>query len=175
MTSRTSLDHRLVADEARRAAQHQQLKSDVERDVQDDVLARAERAPVDRSRVEDVADRMRSRAVEEVDETDREVSRARGLARAAQVVNYVFGLVYGLLGVRFVLALLAARSTAGFVRVIVGLTDPLYKPFKGIVSSHRVGEHTIVVPLLVAIGSYALLHVAIVALFRLVGHRRTTI
>lgn len=174
MSSTTSLDHRLVADE--RAARHQQLKSEVERDVQGDVLARAERAPVDRSRVDDVADRMRSRAVAEVDDADREVGRARVLARVAQVVNYLFGLVYGLLAVRFVLALLAARSTAGFVRFVIGLTEPLYAPFKGIVSSHRVaGEHTVVVPLLVAIGSYALLHAAIVGLLRLIGHRRTTI
>lgn len=172
----SSLDQRLAADEARRAAQHEDLKSEVERDVHGEVLARAERAPVDGARVEDVAGRMRSRAVAEVDDTDREVGRARVLARVAQVVNYVFGLAYGLLAIRFVLALLAARSSAGFVKFIVGITEPLYAPFKGIVSSHRVaGEHTVVVPLLVAMASYAVLHVAILGLLRVIGHRRTTI
>ena len=36
---------------------------------------------------------------------------------------------------RFLLALMAARSTAGFVQFIVTVSNPFYAPFRGIVAS----------------------------------------
>jgi hypothetical protein len=102
--------------------------------------------------------------------------RARVIARVAQVIDYVFFVVYGLLGLRFALALLAARSSAGFVRLIVYLTDPFYEPFKGIVGSPRLDSgHTFAVPLLIAVGVYGLLHLAIRGLLRLLAHPRTDV
>lgn len=59
------------------------------------------------------------------------------VARISQVLDYGFMLLYALLAIRFGLALLAARSSAGFVKLIVALTDPFYAPFKGIVASPR--------------------------------------
>ncbi len=63
--------------------------------------------------------------------TEHEVERARGLARVSQIVDYIFYVIYALLGLRFLLALMAARSTSGFVRFIVAVTDPLYDRFAG--------------------------------------------
>jgi uncharacterized protein YggT (Ycf19 family) len=84
--------------------------------------------------------------------------------------------LYGLLGLRFLLALLAARSTAGFVRFIVAVTDPFYRPFRGIVSSPSTdGGHTLVVPLIIAIVVYILLHLAINGVLRIIAHRKTAI
>jgi hypothetical protein len=79
-----------------------------------------------------LAGEFRARAVDEVRETDLEVTRARGVAGASQIIDYIFFVIYGLSALRFLLALLAARSSAGFVRFIVAVTDPLYR-----VSRHR--------------------------------------
>lgn len=178
MSSNASLmDRKLAADEARRVGQHEALKSSVEERVESEVEARAARlGAADSARLGAVAHHMRSRAVDEVIDTENEVGRARMLARVSQVVDYAFYVVYALLATRFVLALLAARSGAGFVKLVVGLTDPFYAPFKGIVASHRIdGGHTLVVPLLVAIAAYVLLHLAINGLLRLFVHRKTAV
>ena len=166
-------DDKLATDEARRAVQHEQIKSRVEREVGSEVAARAERAP-DGDKVGHVAAELRGKALKEVVSTEREVTQARGAARVSQFVDYAFYLAYGLLGIRLVLALMAANSASGFVRFIRGVTDPLYLPFRGIVASPTDAEgHTLVLPLLLAIGAYALLHAAINGMFRLVAHRKT--
>jgi len=104
------------------------------------------------------------------------VERGRSLARVSQVVDYIFWVIYALLGMRFLLALLAARSTAGFVQFIVTISSPFYEPFRGIVASPRTdGGHTLLLPIVVAIIAYALLHLGINALLRMFAHRKTEI
>lgn len=168
-------DNKLATDEARRAAQHEAIKSRVERDVGAEVTSRAERAP-DGEQVSNVAAEIRGKAVKEVASTEREVTRARGAARGSQFIDYAFYLVYGLLGLRLALALMAANSSAGFVRFIKTVTDPFYAPFRGIVASPADADgHTLVLPLLLAIGVYALLHAAITGILRIAAHRKTEI
>jgi len=92
------------------------------------------------------------------------------------VVDYLFFILYGLLGLRFLLALLAARSSAGFVQFIVAVTDPFYRPFRGMVASPSTDSgHTLLVPLIIAIVVYLLLHLAINGLLRIVAHRKTAV
>jgi hypothetical protein len=80
------------------------------------------------------------------------------------------------LGLRFLLALLAARSGAGFVRFIVAVTDPFYRPFQGIVASPSTeGGHTLMMPLIIAIVVYILLHLAINGVLRIIAHRKTAV
>ncbi|MCA1601036.1 MAG: YggT family protein, partial [Acidobacteria bacterium] len=123
-----------------------------------------------------VAGQFRAKAVDEVVHTEREVERSRGAARVSQVVDYIFYVIYALLGMRFLLALLAARSTAGFVQFIVTVTNPFYAPFKGIVDSPRTEDgHTLLLPIVVAIIAYVLLHLAINGLLRMLAHRKTQI
>jgi uncharacterized protein YggT (Ycf19 family) len=123
-----------------------------------------------------VAGEFRAKAVDEVVQSEREVTRARGVARVSQVVDYIFFVLYALLGLRFLLALLAARSSAGFVRFIVAVTDPFYRPFRGIVNSPSTDSgHTLLVPLIIAIVVYLLLHLAINGLLRIIAHRKTAI
>jgi hypothetical protein len=50
-----------------------------------------------------VAGQLREKAFDSVADTEREVTRSRGLARFSQVVDYIFGLIYALLGKRFIL------------------------------------------------------------------------
>jgi hypothetical protein len=106
----------------------------------------------------------------------RDVHRRRGIARASQVIDYVFFLIYALLTIRFLLALIAARSTAGFVQFIVTVTQPFYAPFKNIVDSPRTDQgHTLLVPVLVALSAYVVLHLAINRLLHLIAVRRTDV
>jgi len=171
-------DDKLALEESRRAAQHEAVKSQVESGVQSEITGRAAvtAAPGESARIEQVAGDFRSRAVDEVIDSEREVQRSRGLARISQVVDYIFYVIYALLGMRFLLALLAARSTAGFVQFIVTVSNPFYAPFRGIVESPRTDQgHTLLLPVVVAIIAYVILHLLILGLFRLLVHRKTEI
>src|SRR5207302_11329046 len=145
-------DDKLAIDEARRAGQHGSVKSQVEGEVQAGIAEREADKPAPESeRIDQVAGQFRAKAVDEVVQTEREVERGRGAARVSQVVDYIFYVIYALLGMRFLLALLAARSAAGFVRFIVAVTNPFYEPFRGIVASPSTDSgHTLMLPLVIA-------------------------
>jgi uncharacterized protein YggT (Ycf19 family) len=170
-------DNKLAADEARRLEQHESVKTQVESDVSASIAARADRTTeAEAQKMEQVAGEFHGKAVDEVVETEREVERARGMARVSQVVDYIFYLIYALLAIRLLLALLAARSSAGFVQFIYTITGPLYAPFRGIVASPSVeGGYTLALPIVIAIIVYALLHAGINGLLRLIAHRKTEI
>ena len=170
-------DDKLAIEEARRAGQHGAVKSQVEGEVQAEIAERAAQTPPpEAERIDHLAGEFHAKAVDEVVETEREVGRARGVARVSQVVDYIFYVVYALLGLRFLLALLAARSTAGFVQFIVTVTNPFYAPFRGIVASPRTDAgHTLMLPLVIAIIVYLLLHLGINGLLRIIAHRKTAI
>jgi uncharacterized protein YggT (Ycf19 family) len=113
----------------------------------------------------------------------REASRAAAVAarerriyllgRVTQGVDYLFYLLYGLLGIRFVLALLGASETAGFVQFVNGVTQPFYGPFAGIVARPSINGGFLDFPLLIALLAYALLHMAIRGLIRLMAGTAT--
>jgi hypothetical protein len=170
-------DDKLAMDEARRAEQHGTVKSQVEGEVQAEIADRAAQAlPAEGQKIDQVAGEFRAKAVKEVVQTEREVGRARGVARISQVIDYLFFVLYALLAMRFLLALLAARSSAGFVQFIVAVTNPFYAPFKGIVASPAVqGGHTLMLPLVIAIIVYILLHLGINGLLRMFAHRKTAV
>jgi uncharacterized protein YggT (Ycf19 family) len=107
---------------------------------------------------------------------NRDVTRARGLARVSQVIDYIFALIYGLLAIRLVLAMVAARSNNGFVQLIDTITNPFYAMFRGIVRSPSVdGGFTLALPIIIALIVYALLHAAINAFLRMIVNRKTEI
>jgi len=171
-------DEKLALEESRRAVQHGSVKSEIEGNVQAEIADSANRAapPGESQRIKEVAGQFRAKAVDEVVDTEREVGRARGLARISQVIDYFFFLIYGLLGLRFLLALLAARPGAGFYQFVVAVTDPFYAPFRGIVGSPTAeGGHILMMPIVVAFIAYVLLHLAINGLLRLLAHRKTAI
>ena len=171
-------DDKLALEEARRAAQHEAVKSEVEGNVQSEIRNRAahQSAPNESEKISRVAGEFRSKAVDEVIDTEREVQRSRGLARVSQVVDYVFYVIYALLAMRFLLALLAARSGAGFVKFIVAVSSPFYEPFRGIVASPRSDQgHTLLLPVVVALIAYVLLHLLVNGLLRMLAHRKTEI
>ena len=171
------MDDKLAADEARRSVQHESVKGQVEGEVQAEIADQAQVPTAGESqRVKQVAGEFRSKAVDEVVSTEREVERGRGAARVSQFVDYIFWVIYALLGLRFLLALMAARSTAGFVQFIVAVTNPFYLPFRGIVASPSTDQgHTLMMPIIIAIIAYLLLHLAINGILRMLAHRKTAI
>jgi uncharacterized protein YggT (Ycf19 family) len=171
-------DDKLAADEARRIAQHEAVKAQVERDVSQGIVGRAT-APAtagEGQRLDAAAGEMRTNAIREAVSTEREVDRARGVARGSQVLDYLFYVLYSLLGIRLVLALMAANTSAGFVQLIHTVTDPLYAPFRGIVDSPTAeGGYTLALPIVIALIVYMLLHAGINGLLRIATQRKTTI
>lgn len=167
-------DDKLAREEAQRAANYEAVKSNVKSDVSAEVAADA-RAHHHEEKIEQMAADMRTGSISEIEESDREVKRGRVVARISQVIDYVFFLIYGLLAIRLILALFAAREGNDFVQFIRSITDPLYAPFKGIVPSLSNDGFTLALPLVVAIIVYMLLHLAINGLLRLFVHRKVAV
>lgn len=171
------VDDKLLRDEAERAANYEAIKSGVKSDIGGEIIARAERPTVSHTEnVDNVAVNISRAAVDEVEQTHREVERGRAAARVSQIVDYIFVLIYGLLGVRLVLDLLAARESSGFFQFIKSVTDPIYAPFRGIVPSLSTPDgFTLALPIVVALVAYMLLHIAINGLLRIAAHRKVEI
>jgi uncharacterized protein YggT (Ycf19 family) len=171
------VDDTLARDEAQRAANYEAIKSDVKGEVGGEIAAEAQVASrAEAADIDDIAAGMRQKAVNEVIETDRDVELGRVVARISQVIDYIFFLIYGLLIIRLMLALFAAREGAGFVQFIRNVTDPFYAPFRGIVASPTTPEgFTLAFPIVIALIVYLLLHLAINGLLRMFVHRKTEV
>ncbi len=170
------IDNKLALEEARRAAEYEALKSNVKSEVGGEIAAEAQRPTASQAQqIDGIAGNMRQKAVNEVAETEREVERSRTLARVSQVVDYLFFVVYGLLAIRLLLELFAAKENAGFVKFIKSATGLLYAPFQGIAPSLSKDGFTLALPIVVAIIAYMILHLAINGLLRLFAHRKTSV
>jgi YggT family protein len=117
---------------------------------------------------------LEERRVEARRQRDREAKERRAyvVQRVTLGVDYLFYLLYGLLTVRFVLSLLGAAETAGFVQLIQGMTDPFYAPFSGIVGSPSLNGGVLDFPVVIALLAYVLLHIAVRGLLRLIAGDR---
>jgi len=169
--------NKLELDEAQRAANYEAIKTNVKAEVGGEIASEATRpTAVEQQHIDSVAEGIRQRAVSEVVATQSEIDRGRVLARVSQVIDYIFFVIYGLLGIRLILDLFAANNSAGFVQLITTVTDPLYAPFKGIAPSLTAGGgFTLVLPIVIAIVVYMLLHLAINGFLRIFVHRKTTV
>jgi YggT family protein len=125
-----------------------------------------ERRVVDEPVAEDrrVEDR---RAMREQEAAESRERRSYAVSRVIMAVDYLFYLLYGLLAVRFVLALVGASEQAGFVQFINGITQPFYAPFAGIVARPAMNGGVLDFPILIALLAYALLHMAVRGMLRL--------
>lgn len=170
------VDNKLAQDETQRALNYETVKSNVQADVDAEIAANAAaRTNSQSARIENIAANMRHKAVDEVAETEKEVERGRVMARVSQVVDYIFFVIYGLLAIRLLLELFAARESAGFVKFIKSATGIFYAPFAGIVPSPSKDGFTLALPIIIAIVAYMVLHLMINGLLRLFAHRKTSI
>jgi hypothetical protein len=77
--------------------------------------------------------------------------------RAVQAIYLVFGIIEGLVAIRFILKALGANPNAGFSEFIYGLSAPFVAPFVGLFSSPTYGASVLELHSIVAILVYALL------------------
>jgi uncharacterized protein YggT (Ycf19 family) len=166
----------VAADEARRIAQHEQVKGKLEKDVHTRITEEsATRTKTEDAEVKSVAAGLKHKATTEVAETESELQQARGATRASQIVDYGFYLVYGVVGLEIVLELLGARQANGFKRFLDTLTWPLLGPFRGLMPDPAVGSMQLMLSYVVALVVFMLLHMAASGLFRLFAERKSSI
>jgi hypothetical protein len=94
---------------------------------------------------------------------------AMPLARAAQVVYFIVGLIEAALALRFLLQILGANRGAAFVDFVYDMTAPLVAPFFGMFGSNPTfaGGSRFEAETLVAMIAYAVLAWIVVSLLRL--------
>jgi uncharacterized protein YggT (Ycf19 family) len=169
-------DEKLAADEARRIAQHESVKGEVREKVHAEIARKTdERKPADVANAEALAESLKRKAVREVAFTEAELERGQAAARASQIVDYLFYIVYGIIGLEIVLDAIGARQSAGFKLFIDAIAAPFLAPFKGLMPTLGVGRFRLMLSYIVALVVYALLHMAVSGLFRLFVHRKTVV
>jgi len=166
-------DEKLAADEARRIAQHESVKGEVREKVHAEIARKTdERSPADQANAEALAESLKRKAVREVATTEAELDRGQAAARASQIVDFLFYVVYGL---EIVLDAIGARQSAGFKQFIDTMATPFLAPFKGLLPNPGVGSFRLMLSYIVALAVYVLLHMAVNGLLRLFVHRKTVV
>ena len=77
--------------------------------------------------------------------------------RFTQAVWLVFGVIEGLLAIRFALRALGANASAGFAEFVYGITAPFVAPFLGLFSNPSSSGSVLELNTIVAMIAYALL------------------
>ncbi len=163
-------------DERRRVAQHEQVKEQVRENVHRELHQHAtHETREDQKHVESLARELKQQAVREVSATESGLARARTVARVSQVVDYVFYVLYGSIGLLIVLELLGARESSGFKQFMNAVTAPVVTPFKGLVPDPAVGSFQLMLSYVIGLFVYVLLHLAINGALRLLVTRKTAV
>lgn len=163
-------------DEERKLASHQEVKAAIDEDVNARIKRESLRSePAESSELAGVAHELKQKSVHEAVATERELGRGRTAARMSQIVDYVFYLIYGVIALQFLLRLMGARTSNGFVQFIASVSSPLLGPFERIVGTPSVGAVQIQLSYVFALIVYIALHLAISGMFRLFAHRKVTV
>lgn len=169
-------DEKLAVDEARRTAQHEEMKGELREKVHTEISRKADQpTTAERAEAEGLAHSLKRKAVTEVAATETELERSKSLARVSQVVDYVFYVVYGIIGLEILLEGLGARESAGFKQLVDALAAPLLAPFQGLLPDPGAGRYRFMVSYVFALVVYILLHMAANGLVRLFVHRKTQV
>lgn len=169
-------DAKLAADEARRIAQHESVKGEVREKVHHEIAQEADRGSAnERATAGRLADALKQRAVREVESTEWELERGKAVARVSQVLDYLFYLVYGIIGLEIVLDALGAHQSAGFKQFVDALAAPFLAPFRGLLLEPGIGRFRFMTSFIVALAVYMLLHMATNGLLRMFVHRKTAV
>jgi hypothetical protein len=103
-------------------------------------------------------------------------NRRLAAQRTVQLVYWVFGLIEGLILIRFILKALGANPSAGFAQFIYGITAPLVAPFYGLFGNPSAQGSVLEVHSIVALVVYGLLAWLIAKLvWILVGETRSAV
>jgi uncharacterized protein YggT (Ycf19 family) len=166
----------VAEDETRRLTHYEAVKSRLEDDVHARIAEEALGASAaERAEAKAVAASLKHRAAVEVVESETELARGRRATRFSQFVDYAFGVVYGLIGLEFMLELLGARQSSGFKHFLDSVTAPLLGPFRGLIWDPSVGSLELRLSYLVAFVVYVMLHMATNGLLRLFVKRKSAL
>jgi uncharacterized protein YggT (Ycf19 family) len=165
----------LTKDETRKTDQHETVKDQLRNQVHDEIQKKSRIDDREKSEIESVAHDLKHKAIHEVSATESEIAQSRTAARISQVINYIFGLIYGLLGLLIALELIGARESSGFKQFINVVTAPLVAPFKGLMPDPRVGNYQLMLSYIIGLVVYGLIHLALKGLLRLMAERPTTV
>jgi YggT family protein len=107
------------------------------------------------------------------EQVTRDVAAERRLrfGLVTQIIGAVLGLLEVLLGLRFVLKLIAANPSSGFAVFVYGMTQPFLAPFKALVGTPRTGGVILEVTTLIAMAVYALFARVVVGAVRIAATR----
>jgi uncharacterized membrane protein len=83
--------------------------------------------------------------------------RRNAAYRVTQLIWWVFGLIEGLIAIRFILRALGANPSAGFAQFIYGITAPLVAPFVGLFGNPQAQGSVLELHSIVALIVYGLL------------------
>ena len=97
--------------------------------------------------------------------------RRLGLFQVTRIVWSILGLLEVLLGLRFMLKLIAANPNSGFATFMYGITGPFMAPFTGLIGTPASGGMIFEVTALIAMAVYALLFWGIVRVIQIVADR----
>ena len=107
------------------------------------------------------------------EQVTRDVAAERRLRSAlvTQITWAILGLLEILLGLRFLLKLIAANPASGFAVFIYGITKPFIAPFALLVGTPTSGGIILEVTTLVAMAVYALFFWGVVSVIRIAANR----
>ncbi|HJZ68119.1 MAG TPA: YggT family protein [Blastocatellia bacterium] len=168
-------DQKLAVDEAERIAGHEALKHDARETVRAEVAHGDKLDDRDRREAAAAGEQLKHKAIQEVADTEAEIERARGVARISQIVDYLFYLIYGFIGLEIILDLLGARESNAFNRFIERVSSPLLAPFRGLLADLTKDHYQLRLSYIFALVVYILVHVAINGFLRLFAHRKTAV
>lgn len=165
----------LRQDDERRTEQHEAVKGELGSQLRNEIKKKSESDNREKAEIESVAHELKEKAIHEVSATESEIARARTVARISQVIDYLFGVIYGLIGLLIVLDLIGARESSGFKQFINVITAPLVAPFRGLMPDPRFGNFRLMLSYIIGLIVYGLLHLAVRGLLRLATERQTTV
>jgi uncharacterized protein YggT (Ycf19 family) len=169
-------DEELALDRARQLADQEQVKSEIRDRVNSQISSEA--GKLDTSDLQDAAAvgrDLKRRAIREAAATESELDRARVVARISQIIDYVFYVIYGIIGLEILLDLLGARESNAFKRFFDALAGPLVSPFNGLMHDPSMDHYSLRLSYIIGLVVYVLLNLAINGLLRLIAHRRTAV
>jgi uncharacterized protein YggT (Ycf19 family) len=169
-------DNILKVDEAERISQHEAVKGVVRSEVNSQIESQVNTVSSgDQSQVNVVADQMKQKAINEIGSTESSLGRAKTAARVSQVIDYLFYLIYGVIGLQIVLSLLGASNSNGFKSFLNTITWPLLAPFHKLMPNPSVGNFTFMTSYIAALVVYLLIHLAINGMLRMMVIKKTEV
>ena len=169
-------DKTLIVEDERRFEQYEAVKSAARDEIQQQVKKQADVLnPEEKAQVATMGSDYKQKAIAEVRDTETEVKRASTLARISQVIDYIFYVAYGLIGLQIIFDLFGARRSNGFRSFIDAISSVWLAPFRNLFPDPASGRFQIRFSYIAALFIYVLLHLAINGLLRMMAHRKTAI